>query len=115
MHNGLIEWIYECRNCDIHSTGKAPFVSVILDEVFKESILLYWSPNNRYLAYIKTNLKNVSLSYFLRYDSTSKDNDLYSIPYPKYGDTLPIFDVYIYNLESGRTQRIPRPAEYERL
>lgn len=96
VHNGLIEWVYEY-------------------EIFKQNVLLYWSPNNRYLAFIKTNLRNVSLSHFLRYDFKNKDNDLYSIPYPKYGETLPIFDVYVYNIESGKTQRIPRPAEYERL
>jgi hypothetical protein len=67
------------------------------------------------LAYIKINLKDVPKAHFLKYDFSSDTNDQYSIPYPKFGDTLPILDVYIYNIKSGKTIRITRPNEYEKL
>ncbi|CAF0954267.1 unnamed protein product [Adineta steineri] len=96
VHNGLVEWIYEY-------------------EIFNRNVLLFWSPNDRYLAFIKINLENVSKNHFLRYDFSHNSNDQYSIPYPKFGDTLPLLDVYIYSIKSGKTIRVPRPIEYEKL
>ncbi|CAF1161992.1 unnamed protein product [Rotaria sp. Silwood1] len=96
VHNGLIEWVYEY-------------------EIFNQNVLLFWSPNDRYLAFIKIDLQDVPKANFLKYDLSTDNNDRYSIPYPKAGDTLPLLDVYIYNVRSGKTIRVPRPNEYEKL
>ncbi len=76
---------------------------------------MYWSPNDRYLAFIKIDLTKVPKIHFLKYDFTLDSNDQYSIPYPKFSDTLPVLDVYIYNLGTGKTTRVRRPNEYEQL
>ena len=89
--------------------------SFALDEIFNRNVLLFWSPNDRYLAFIKINLKNVPTTHFIKYDFSSDQNDQYSIPYPKFGETLPVLDVYIYSIQSGRVIRVPRPVEYEKL
>ncbi len=86
----------------------------ILDEIFNRNILLFWSPTDRYLAFIKINLTNLSKNHYLKYDLTSENDDKYSIPYPKYNDSLPLIDVYIYNIKTGKTIRVPRPIEYEK-
>jgi hypothetical protein len=67
------------------------------------------------LAFIKINLKDVSTTHFLKYDFSLDSNDQYSIPYPKFGDTLPLLDVYIYSIKSGKTISVPRPTEYKEL
>ena len=87
----------------------------LLDEIFNRNVLLFWSPNDRYLAFIKINLQDLPRNHFLKYDLSADSNDQYSIPYPKFGDTLPLLDVYIYNVQSGKTIRVPRPIEYENL
>lgn len=87
----------------------------LLDEIFKRNVLLFWSPNDRYLAFIKIDLEALPRNHFLKYDLSADSNDQYSIPYPKFGDTLPLLDVHIYNVQSGKTVRVPRPIEYENL
>ena len=114
IHNGLIEWIYECKRISPLFLGSL-WAFFFLDEIFNRNVLLFWSPNDRYLAFIKINLKNVPTTHFLKYDFSSEQNDRYSIPYPKFGETLPILDVYIYSVQSGKITRVPRPAEYENL
>ncbi|CAF1150393.1 unnamed protein product [Adineta steineri] len=96
IHNGLVEWIYEY-------------------EIFNRNNLLFWSPTDRYLAFIKINLTNVPKNYYLKYDFISENDDLYSVPYPKYNDPIPLLDVYIFNTRSKKTIRVPRPIEYEKL
>ncbi|UJR28644.1 hypothetical protein I4U23_009876 [Adineta vaga] len=96
IHNGLVEWIYEY-------------------EIFNRNLLLFWSPTDRYLAYIRIDLRNVSKNHFLVYDLSRDNNDQYSIPYPKFSDKLPLLDVYIYNIKSGQNLRVPRPIEYRNL
>ncbi|CAF1639034.1 unnamed protein product [Adineta ricciae] len=96
VHNGLVEWIYEY-------------------EIFNRHLLLFWSPTDRYLAYVKIDLQNVSKTHFLVYDLSRDINDQYSIPYPKFGDKLPLINVYIYNIKSGKSFRVPRPVEYRNL
>jgi hypothetical protein len=88
---------------------------LFLDEIFNRNVLLFWSPTDRYLAFIKINLQNISQNHYLKYDFSIDSNDQYSNPYPKFGDKLPLLDVYIYNIKSGKTIRVPRPAEYEKL
>lgn len=86
---------------------------VFVDEVFDRPVLLSWSPSDRYLAFVKIDLQNVSKSHFLAYDFSRDSNEQYSIPYPKFGGVLPTLSVYIYNVKSGKTLRIPRPNEYK--
>ncbi|CAM4778334.1 unnamed protein product [Rotaria magnacalcarata] len=93
IHNGLVEWIYEY-------------------EIFNQNILLFWSPNDDYLAFIKMNLTKIPKVHYLRYDLTLENDDQYSIPYPKYKDPLPLIDVCVYNLKSRRIFSVPRPIEY---
>ena len=88
---------------------------LFIDEIFSRETLLFWSPTDRYLAFIKIDLRNISQNHYLKYEFSPDSNDQYSIPYPKYGDKLPLLDVYIYNIKSGKTIRVPRPSEYEKL
>lgn len=90
-------------------------LSLFLDEIFQRHALLFWSPNNQHLAFVKINLKSLPENHYLNYDLSVNNKDQYSIPYPKHGDPLPLLDVYIYNIKSGKTTRVPRPAEYENL
>ena len=91
------------------------FVCFCLDEIFNRHLLLFWSPTDLYLAYVRIDLQNVSKTHFLVYDLSRDINDQYSIPYPKFGDKLPLTDVYIYNIKSGKSFRVPRPVEYRNL
>ena len=56
-------------------------------------------------------LFSIAKNNYLKYDSTYENDEKYSIPYPKYNDSLPILDVYIYNIQTGKTIRVPRPIE----
>ncbi|UJR20892.1 hypothetical protein I4U23_024001 [Adineta vaga] len=96
VHNGLVEWIYEY-------------------EIFNRNVLLFWSPTDRYLAFIKINLTSVPKNFYLKYDFTLDNNDLYSIPYPKYNDPMPALDVSIFNTRTKRTIHVPRPIENDKL
>ncbi|CAF1087184.1 unnamed protein product [Rotaria sordida] len=96
IHNGLVEWIYEY-------------------EIFNQNILLFWSPNDHYLAFIKINLTKLPKIHYLKYDLTWENDDQYSIPYPKYGDLLPLLDVCIFDIKSGKVICVPRPIEYGKL
>lgn len=42
----------------------------------------------------------------------ANNNDQYSIPYPKYNDPLPILDVFVFNIKSGKVIDVLRPNEY---
>jgi len=88
---------------------------IFLDEIFNENVLLFWSPTDRYLAFIKINLTNVPKNHYLKYDFTLENDDQYSIPYPKYNDPIPLLDVYIFNTRSKKTIRVSRPIEYNNL
>ncbi|CAF0987125.1 unnamed protein product [Rotaria sp. Silwood1] len=96
IHNGLVEWNYEY-------------------EIFNQNILLFWSPNDNYLAFIKINLTKLPKNHYLKYDLTLENDDQYSIPYPKYNDPLPLLDVYIFNIKSRKIISVPRPIEYGKL
>ncbi|CAF1283981.1 unnamed protein product [Adineta ricciae] len=89
VHNGLVEWIYEY-------------------EIFNRKTLLFWSPTDRYLAFIKINLTDVPKNYYLKYDFTLEHDDLYSIPYPKYNDPIPALNVFIFNTRTKKTIRVPQ-------
>ncbi|CAF2409910.1 unnamed protein product [Rotaria sp. Silwood2] len=96
IHNGLVEWIYEY-------------------EIFNRNILLFWSPNDNYLAFIKINLAKLPKNHYLKYDLTLENDDQYSVPYPKCNDPLPLLDVYIFNIKSRKIISVPRPIEYGKL
>ncbi|CAF0752680.1 unnamed protein product, partial [Didymodactylos carnosus] len=82
-------------------------------EIFNENVLLYWSPSDKYLAFVKLNLTSIPKNNYLNYNSFN--NDKYTIPYPKFGDPLPLIDVYVYDISTDETMKVPRPPEYERL
>jgi len=107
--NGFMNVSLEIQN--FYSEMKIRF----LDEIFNRNILLFWSPTDRYLAYIKINLTNSPKNHYLKYDLTFSNDEKYSIPYPKYNDSLPVLDVYIYNIKTGRNIRVLQPNEYENL
>ena len=87
----------------------------LLDEMFNRNVLLFWSPTDRYLAFVKIDLSAVPTNHYLNYDLTVENDDQYSLPYPKYRDALPLLDVYIYHMRSGKTFRVPRPMDYDKL
>ena len=72
---------------------------------------MFWSPNDRYLAFIKINLSEIPLSFYQRYD----EDEPFRFPYAKYRDPLPILDVFVYHLKSGKTLRVPRPTAFEKF
>lgn len=41
-----------------------------------------------------------------------KNDDKYSIPYPKYNESLPLLSVHIYDLKTGKTIHIPRSTQH---
>lgn len=91
------------------------FLHSSIDDIFNQNPLLFWSPKTQYLAYIKLNLQYLPKNHYLNYEETADNRDQYSIPYPKYGDTLPSIDLYIYSIKSGRNLLVPKPADLDNL
>ena len=112
IHNGLIEWIYECKALIACGGNRSfHFSAPDSDEIFQRNLLLFWSPNDRYFAFIKINLTQIPSSFIQRYDN----DEPYRYPYAKYQDPLPSLDVFVHHLKSGRTLRVPRPSAFEKF
>lgn len=84
------------------------------DELFQKKNLLFWSIDDRYLAFIKINLTNLARNYYLKYDFLSNNEEKYSIPYPKFNQSIPHISAYVYDVKTRKHLRIPRPFEYEK-
>lgn len=86
----------------------------LIDEIFEKTNLLYWSMDDRYLGYLKINLTNLSKNTFLKYDFNEENGERYTIPYPKFNQSIPLISAHIYDTKTRKILRIPRPFEYEK-
>ena len=89
IFNGIADWLYE-------------------EEILYQPLAMYWSPNSRYLAYIKFNDTDVEYYTFPIYDG-SKYNSISSIRYPKSGTKNPSVQVYLYDSNKKETKELQVP------
>ncbi len=87
---GIPDWVYE-------------------EEIFGDSSALWWSPNGKFLSFLRTNDTNVPLfpiPYFVE-----NSNDIYptllNIKYPKAGFENPIVDIGIFDLDNNDAFYLP--------
>lgn len=64
-----------------------------------------FSPDGRKIAYLRFDESQVPLFEMMRYDG-QLHNKAYSFKYPKAGDPNSVVDLYVYDLETGLTERI---------
>ena len=83
--NGTTDWVYE-EEC-----------------AFTQAYA--FSPDGKKIAYLRFDESEVPLFEMMRYDGTLY-NKAQSFKYPKAGDTNSTVDLYVYDLTSGRTERI---------
>ena len=79
------------------------FFLLMIDEIFQKTNLLFWSVDDRYLAYLKINLTNLSKNTFLKYDFNEENDDRYTIPYPKFNQSIPQISAHIYDTKTGKS------------
>jgi len=91
--NGAPDWVYE--------------------EEFAFSKAFEWSPDEKYIAYLKTDESRVKVFHMNMFEGTSpryKNNELYpsnySYKYPKAGEENAIVSVHVYDLKEKNTVRM---------
>jgi len=91
--NGAPDWVYE--------------------EEFGYNKAYSWSPDGKYIAYVKFNESAVKQFSILKYAGAEphlSDNELYpelyTFKYPKAGEDNSIVSVHIYNVETGNTIKV---------
>lgn len=91
--NGIPDWVYE--------------------EEFGFNKAFEWSPDGKFLAYIKfdeSNVKMFNMTKFAGKYPHIKANELYpenyTFKYPKAGDDNSVVSVHIYNVETGKTVKV---------
>ncbi len=83
--NGAPDWVYE--------------------EEFEFNKAYQWSPDGKYIAYVKFDESNVR-SYMLKFYDVQEYEpypEIYKYKYPKAGEDNSIVTVHVYNLETGKT------------
>ncbi|XP_030761347.1 venom dipeptidyl peptidase 4 [Sitophilus oryzae] len=94
IYNGVPDWVYE-------------------EEVLGSGTALWFSPDGKHLAYAKFNDTNVKDFFYFLYGTPGSLTDQYptvaEIKYPKVGETNPVVNVYVYNIESNTTQQFIFP------
>ncbi len=90
--NGAPDWVYE--------------------EEFGFSKAFAWSPNNRYIAYYRTDESRVKEFSMTRYGELYPDQ--YSFKYPKAGEDNALVDIYVHYLLSGESTKIDLGEETDR-
>lgn len=83
IYNGITDWLYE-------------------EEIMHASNSMYWSPNSRYLAYIKFNDSLVE-KFSIPVYNEELESHLYSIRYPKVNSLNPTVQVLVYDTEKDLT------------
>ncbi len=91
--NGIPDWVYE--------------------EEFEFNQAYQWSPDGKYLAYIKFDESDVKEFTLLKYAGESPRNEdfslypgQYTFKYPKAGEDNSKISLHIYNIENGNTSNI---------
>jgi dipeptidyl-peptidase-4 len=87
--NGAPDWVYE--------------------EEFSFSQGFYWSPDSKKIAYMKFDESNVR--EFQMEEFKGLYPDWYSFKYPKAGEDNSIVEIYVYDLESGKTVKMDTGKE----
>ncbi|GME83957.1 unnamed protein product [Ambrosiozyma monospora] len=86
------------------------------EEVFSSDSAIWWSPNSRYLAILRSNDTEVPvypIPYFVQ-DALVNDSypELRNIKYPKSGYPNPVVDIVIYDLEEGKLKSLPESDDF---
>ena len=87
--NGAPDWVYE--------------------EEFSFSQGFYWSPDSKKIAFMKFDESNVREFQMEEFEGLYPD--WYSFKYPKAGEDNSIVEIYIYDLESGKTVKMDTGKE----
>ena len=87
--NGAPDWVYE--------------------EEFSFSQGFYWSPDSKKIAYMKFDESNVREFQMEEFEGLYPD--WYSFKYPKAGEDNSIVEIYVYDLESGKTVKMDTGKE----
>lgn len=87
--NGAPDWVYE--------------------EEFSFSQGFYWSPDSKKIAYMKFDESNVREFQMEEFEGLYPD--WYSFKYPKAGEDNSIVEIYVYNLENGKTVKMDTGKE----
>ena len=87
--NGAPDWVYE--------------------EEFSFSQGFYWSPDSKKIAFMKFDESNVRECQMEEFEGLYPD--WYSFKYPKAGEDNSIVEIYVYDLESGKTVKMDTGTE----
>lgn len=87
--NGAPDWVYE--------------------EEFSFSQGFYWSPDSKKIAFMKFDESNVREFQMEEFEGLYPD--WYSFKYPKAGEDNSIVEIYVYNLENGKTVKMDTGTE----
>ena len=87
--NGAPDWVYE--------------------EEFSFSQGFYWSPDSKKIAYMKFDESNVREFQMEEFEGLYPD--WYSFKYPKAGEDNSIVEIFVYDLESGKTVKMDTGKE----
>ena len=88
--NGTTDWVYE--------------------EEFGITRAYAFSPDSRRIAYLRFDERNVPMMQMMRFDGQLY-NEAFSFKYPKAGDPNSVVQLFVVDLDSGRTERIDTGAE----
>lgn len=83
--NGTTDWVYE-EEC-----------------AFTKAYA--FSPDGQKIAYLRFDESRVPVFEMMRYDGKLY-NEAYSFKYPKAGDANSVVDLYVYDLKTGKTERV---------
>ena len=87
--NGAPDWVYE--------------------EEFSFSQGFYWSPDSKKIAFMKFDESNVREFQMEEFEGLYPD--WYSFKYPKAGEDNSVVEIYVYDLESGKTVKMDTGTE----
>ena len=91
VYNGIADWLYE-------------------EEILYYPNTMWWSSDNKYLAYLKLNDSKVHTYSFPNYGEDQQYMNFTHIRYPKPGTPNPEASVFVYNtfIEDTQGMEVPR-------
>lgn len=79
--------------------------SWVYGEELGQNTAMWWSPSGKKLAYYRFDESGVQ-DYYLQLDQTQIQSTMDIEAYPKAGTPNPVVELFVYDLETGRTTRI---------